>query len=59
MTRGEFEAMMSADGWLPAQRHPWRNITPLCDVETFRREMARPDGMIESAATLAARTTVN
>ena len=47
MTRDEFNALMIGDGWNEAQQRLWRTCTPLCDADTFRREMARPDGMIE------------
>lgn len=46
MTRHQFEALMDANGWSLAERARWSGITPLCDVDTFNREMARPDGMI-------------
>jgi hypothetical protein len=46
MIRAEFESLMDTEGWSPEQRFQWRRITPLCDVETFRREMCRPDGVI-------------
>lgn len=47
MTRPEFEALMIADGWPPAQRQQFANFTPVSDADTFRREMSRMDGMVE------------
>lgn len=47
MTRPEFEAFMAPEKWTPEQIKLWRLYTPICDVETFKSEMSRPDGMIE------------
>jgi len=47
VTRDEFEALMDADAWSPQQRARWCDYTPVVDGATLRREMSRPDGMIE------------
>lgn len=47
MTRPEFEELMTTDRWTREQRSLWQNLTPVSDADAFRREMARPDGLIE------------
>jgi hypothetical protein len=47
MTDQEFDDLMQSDGWSRQQRALWRSIIPVCDPDTFRREMSRPDGIIE------------
>lgn len=47
MTREEFEAFMKGEQWTPEQKARFERFTPMSDAETFKREMARPDGIIE------------
>jgi hypothetical protein len=47
VTRDEFEALMTQDGWTPDQRQKFNNFTPIADAKTFRAEMSRPDGVVE------------
>jgi hypothetical protein len=47
VTRPDFEALMTEDGWDDDQRRRWSDITPVLDRATFYREMSKPDGVIE------------
>jgi hypothetical protein len=47
MTRQQFEQLMDANNWPAALRRSWDKFTPKCDADTFNRELARPDGIIE------------
>jgi hypothetical protein len=48
MTRAEFEAFMTAEGWSKAQRDRWARFVPTtCNPEVLRSELRRPDGIVE------------
>lgn len=47
MTRKEFEDFMKGEQWTPEQMERFSNVTPIGSPETIRREISRPDGILE------------
>jgi hypothetical protein len=47
MTDKEFEEYMDREGWTHARRRAFRDRRPALDADAFKREMARPDGLVE------------